>query len=114
MIGVAMAGRDTPRMRPIRSSDAAMAAPVLPALTMAEARPSRTASAARTTEESFIFRTLAAASAPMAITSEAGTTSKSPTSSSILGLAHQQNGNALLQRPGGHQQAPIGGHRHPP
>ena len=34
-----------------------MAAPVLPALTMAEARPSRTASAARTTDASFLRRT---------------------------------------------------------
>ena len=34
-----------------------MAAPVLPALTMARALPSRTASAARTREESFLRRT---------------------------------------------------------
>ena len=37
-IGVAMAGRATPRMRPIRSRALAMVAPVLPALTMAAAR----------------------------------------------------------------------------
>ena len=53
-IGVAMAGRATPLMRPMRSSALAIVAPVLPALTMAEARPSRTASAARTSEESFM------------------------------------------------------------
>ena len=33
-----MAGRATPRMRPIRNRALAMVAPVLPALTMAEAR----------------------------------------------------------------------------
>ena len=55
-----MAGRDTPLMRPMRSSALAMVAPVLPALTMAEARPSRTASAARTSDESFMVRTLLA------------------------------------------------------
>ena len=53
-IGVAMAGRATPLMRPMRSRALAMVAPVLPALTMAEALPSRTASAARTSEESFM------------------------------------------------------------
>ena len=49
-----MAGRLTPLMRPIRSSALAIVAPVLPALTMADAFPSRTASAARTSEESFL------------------------------------------------------------
>ena len=34
-----------------------MVAPVFPALTMAQARPSRTASAARTSDESFMVRT---------------------------------------------------------
>ncbi len=53
-IGVAMAGRATPRMRPMRNRALAMVAPVLPALTMADARPSRTASAARTSDESFM------------------------------------------------------------
>jgi len=48
-----------------------MVAPVLPALTMADARPSRTASAARTSEESFMRRTLEPASASMAMTSDA-------------------------------------------
>ena len=53
-IGVAMAGRATPLMRPMRSSALPIVAPVLPALTMAEALPSRTASAARTSDESFM------------------------------------------------------------
>ena len=35
-IGVAIAGRATPRMRPIRNRALAMVAPVLPALTMAD------------------------------------------------------------------------------
>ena len=55
---MAMAGRAMPLMRPIRNSAAPMAAPVLPAETIAQARPSRTASAARTSEESFMVRTL--------------------------------------------------------
>jgi len=46
--GVAIAGRATPEMRPIRRSADAIVAPVLPAETIAEARPSLTASAART------------------------------------------------------------------
>ena len=49
-----MAGRDTPFMRPMRNRADAMVAPVLPAEIMADARPSRTASAARTSEESFM------------------------------------------------------------
>ncbi len=56
-IGVAMAGRDTPLMRPMRSRAEAIVAPVLPAETMAEALWSRTASAARTSDESFLVRT---------------------------------------------------------
>ena len=55
--GVAMQGRETPGSRPIRSRAEAMVAPVLPALTMAEARRSRTSSATRTREESFFRRT---------------------------------------------------------
>ena len=43
--GTAIAGRATPRMRPMRRSAAAIAAPVLPALTIASALPSRTSSA---------------------------------------------------------------------
>ena len=46
-----------------------MVAPVLPALTMAEALPSRTSSAARTSEESFLRRTPPAGSSSMAMTS---------------------------------------------
>ena len=43
----------------MRSSAEAMVAPVLPADTIAQALPSRTSSAARTSEESFFLRTLA-------------------------------------------------------
>ena len=68
-IGVAMAGRMTLGSRPMRSSAEAMAAPVLPAETMAMARPSRTASAARTSEESFFRRTPWAGSSSMPMTS---------------------------------------------
>ena len=64
-----MAGRLTPLMRPIRSSAAAIVAPVLPAETIAEALPSRTASAARTSVESFLVRTAAPGSSSMAISS---------------------------------------------
>ena len=84
-INVAMAGRATPLMRPIRSRALAIVAPVFPALTMAEARPSRTASAARTSDESFIRRTLDPGSASMAMTSEASITSRSPVSPSSPG-----------------------------
>src|SRR5436309_3119922 len=51
-IGTAMAGREIPRTRPMRSNAAAILAPVFPAPTMAWARPSRTAWAERTSEES--------------------------------------------------------------
>ena len=51
------AGRLTPLIRPIRSSAEAIVAPVLPAETIADALPSRTASAARTSVESFLRRT---------------------------------------------------------
>jgi hypothetical protein len=74
--GMAIAGRLTPLMRPMRNSAEAIVAPVLPAEIMAEALPSRTASAARTSDESFMFRTLDAGSAAMAITSDAGMTSR--------------------------------------
>ena len=77
-----MAGRCTPLMRPIRNSALAIVAPVLPALTIADAAPSRTASAARTSEESFMRRTLAPGSASMAMTSEASITGRSPASNS--------------------------------
>ena len=92
-----MAGRATPLMRPMRSSADAIVAPVLPAETMAEARPSRTASAARTNEESFIRRTLEPGSALIGITSEAGITSRSPASGvQHLRLAHEHHGDAQL------------------
>ena len=52
-----MAGLSTPGSRPIRKSAEAMAAPVFPAETMAMAFPSLTASAARTSDESFLRRT---------------------------------------------------------
>ena len=49
-----------------------MVAPVLPAETMAMALPSRTASAARTSDESFLRRTPWAGSSSMPMTSLAG------------------------------------------
>ena len=84
-IGVAIAGRAMPRMRPMRSSAEPMAAPVLPADTIADARPSRTASAARTSDESFIVRTLDPGSASIGITSEASMTSRPPVSPNSSG-----------------------------
>ena len=74
-ITVAMAGRATPLTRPMRRRALAIAAPVLPALTIADARPSRTASAARTTDESFLRRTPPAGSSCMSTTSLASSTS---------------------------------------
>ena len=68
----------------MRSSAEAMVAPVLPAETMAAAFPSRTSSAARTREESFLRRTPPAGSSSMPMTSVQGTRSRprvSPTSS---------------------------------
>src|ERR1700691_5407817 len=68
----------------MRSNAEAIVAPVLPADTIAQALPSRTSSAARTSEESFFLRTLAAGSSSMAMTSVQGTTSSprgSPSSS---------------------------------
>ena len=67
-------------IRPIRSRALAIVAPVLPALTIAKARPSRTASAARTSEESFFVRTRLAGSSSIAMTSLAGRISSSPVS----------------------------------
>ena len=64
----------------MRSKALAIAAPVLPALTMAEARPSRTASAALTRLESFFVRTLWAGSSCIAMTSAAASTSRPPVS----------------------------------
>ena len=61
-------------MRPMRSSAAAIAAPVLPALVIASALPSRTSSALTTIDESFRVRTAAGGSC-IATTSVAGTTS---------------------------------------
>ena len=60
-----------------------MVAPVLPALTMAEALPSRTSSAARTSDESFLRRTPWAGSSSMAMTSVQATSSRPG------GVAHQ-------------------------
>src|SRR5262245_10984682 len=79
-IGVAIAGRLTPLIRPIRSSADAMVAPVLPAEIIAEALPSRTASAARTSVESFLRRTPPAGSSSIAMTSLAGISGRSPMS----------------------------------
>ena len=79
-MGVAIAGRITLGNLPIRSSAEAMAAPVLPADTMASALPSRTASAARTSDESFFLRTPWAGSSSMPMTSLAAMTGRSPMS----------------------------------
>ena len=100
-MGVAMAGRDTPLMRPMRSSAEAMVAPVLPAEIIAKALPSRTASAARTSDESFIFRTLEPGSALMPITSDAGITSRpSARGSSTSGCPTSATGTPeLVDRP---------------
>ena len=76
-IGVAIAGRFTPEIRPIRSSADAIVAPVLPAEIMALALPSRTASAARTSVESFLRRTPCAGSSCIPITSDASISSSS-------------------------------------
>src|SRR4051812_2901147 len=77
-MGVAMAGRMTPRRRPIRRRALAMVAPVLPALTIALAWPSRTCSAALTRDESFFRRTPWAGSSCISITSDAATMSSPP------------------------------------
>ena len=74
--GVAMQGRTTPGSRPMRSRAAAIVAPVLPAETMADAFPSRTSSAARTREESFLRRTPPAGSSSMPMTSVQPTSSR--------------------------------------
>src|ERR1700722_1666883 len=71
-----MQGRCTPGSRPIRNSAEAMVAPVLPADTIAEALPSRTSSAQRTSDESFFLRTLAPGSSSIAMTSVTATTSR--------------------------------------
>jgi hypothetical protein len=60
----------------MRKRAAAIVAPVLPALTMAEALPSRTSSAARTKEESFLRRTPPAGSSSMAMTSVQATSGR--------------------------------------
>ncbi len=107
-IGVAIAGRATPLIRPMRSSADAMVAPVLPADTMADALPSRTASAARTSDESFIVRTLDPGSASMAITSDAGITSRPwsvpsssgrPTSTTVAELGRRPDARPRRSRP---------------
>ena len=61
-IGAAIAGREMPRIRPMRRSAAAIVAPVLPAPTMASALPSFTSCAHCTTEASFLRRTTVAGS----------------------------------------------------
>ena len=79
-IGVAIAGRLTPLMRPMRSSAAAIVAPVLPAEIIALAVPSRTASAARTSVESFLRRTPWAGSSSISMTSLASISGRPPRS----------------------------------
>ncbi len=79
-IGVAIAGRLTPLIRPMRSNAAAIVAPVLPAESIALAVPSRTASAARTRVESFLRRTPWAGSSCISMTSLAGISGSPPRS----------------------------------
>ena len=80
---MAIAGRLTPLMRPMRSSADAIVAPVLPAEIMADAVPSRTASAARTSVESFLRRTPPAGSSSMAMISLAAISGRSPMSTRV-------------------------------
>ena len=74
-------------------------APVLPALTMAEALPSRTSSAARTSEESFLRRTPCAGSSSMAMTSVQATSSRPPGVADLVGRADQHDRDPVLVRP---------------
>ena len=76
--GVAIAGRATPVMRPMRNNALAIVAPVLPAEIIALALPSRTASAARTNVESRLVRTLLAGSSSIAMTSLATISGRPP------------------------------------
>jgi hypothetical protein len=62
----------------MRSSAAAIVAPVFPAEIIADAFPSRTASAARTSDESFFRRIAWAGSSSIATTSSAGISGRSP------------------------------------
>ncbi len=66
-----------------------MVAPVFPADTMAMALPSRTASAARTSEESFFRRTPCPGSSSMPMTSLAGMHGRSPVSPMAPGRPDQ-------------------------
>ena len=84
-IGVAMAGRFTPLMRPMRNSALAMVAPVLPAEIIALAMPSRTKSAETTRVESFLLRTELAGSSCMSMNSVATCSGKSPRSAKSAG-----------------------------
>ncbi len=77
---VAIAGRLTPLIRPMRNSADAIVAPVLPAEIMADASPSRTASAARTRVESFLRRTALPPSSSISMTSDASISGRSPMS----------------------------------
>ncbi len=95
-IGVAIAGRITPGSRPMRSSADAIVAPVLPAETIAIALPSRTASAARTSDASFLRRTPCAGSSSMPMTSPASMTGRSPTSPMRSRRADQHHRDAPL------------------
>ena len=94
-MGVAIAGRATPSRRPMRSSAAAMPAPVLPALNTAQALPSRTSSSVRTSELSFFVRTALPGSSSMAMTSDAATTGISADVAERVGLADENNGVPL-------------------
>ena len=73
-----------------------MVAPVFPALTMASARPSRTASAQRTSDESFLRRTLLAGSSSMATTSPAWRNSTLPGRGAAVEPVEQRAHDRLL------------------
>ena len=79
-----------------------MVAPVLPAQTMAEALPSRTALAATLSEASFFWRTDDAGSSPISMTSEAGRTSRPWSVAQPGGVADEHDRDAqLVDRPPG-------------
>ena len=103
-MGVAIPGVAIPFSRPIRSSALAIVAPVLPAETIAEASPSRTASAARTSEESFFLPDRGPGSSSISMTSDASITGRSEGVADPVGGADEHDGDPErvtgLARPG--------------
>ena len=97
--GTAIAGRATPLMRPMRSSAAAIVAPVFPALTIASALPSRTSCAQTRIDASFFARTTVAGSS-------ISTTSDAPTTSTP-GCPLPRSGVTVSSRPTSRTRAPT-------